>query len=267
MIIKHNQRLNDIYNQYINDEDGQEMNANHIFQLNHTYKQFLRDDYTQDIEAVIGIREIIKELVRLNIDADLLILKTVASQYYMFIEDILLYSDNKQDLNTNYKEYLDAIFYNQHMTVVDEKNPNEYYNQTVVPFNRLFINYLNDKSIYDMINQQFINDNRIEHYIAGFRQNSQNMEYHEMPVGYKEYINSSCFNYTRSLYFILLDELNTRYLHVIQEPLDSVTDPDRAELYKTYIQSINNIYFNQYISQYLYVIYFHCIKDDSDDQI
>lgn len=249
------QCLNDIHSQYLSDPLQLQRGIYYISRLNHAYEQYLANSYYDRVIADINFQRLIEELTRLDNDFDISHGGNIIHQYSVLFDNLFIHSDEMRALNTIYTQCSNAIFNNQEMRTLDYQILNEIDNQILDSFIRPFGDNLNSQYIYEMVYQQFMDDNCIEFHGVSYRSYTMNTINHEMSSDNEENI-----DYFRSLYHTFLNELNTRYLYAIQEHLESLNEPFQTELYRVYIRSINNLHFGPYIYQYLNMIYLHCIN-------
>lgn len=252
-------RLNNIYCQHLNNPYDRNMNFHHISQLNCIYEQYLADAYDNFAAAVNDLREMANEFIRLNNNLNFSCLENVIQHYYDLLLTLFSNSADRYYLDSIYSEYSNAIFYKQLLYATDSQSPSESDHQTLYSLNILSTGYLFNRSIYDNVYLQFMNDNCIEQHSTSYALYIRDIENHEVSVINIEHVDSTYDNYLSTLYHIFLGDLHVLFLRAIQEPLSRLNNPHQNTLFMAYIRNINNLYFGSYVRQYLNMIYNHYI--------
>lgn len=111
---EYNQRFEDVYNQYLNDINHQQISNSYLSRLNQVYRQYITDVHNQ-YAAAQNIQAIINEIYSLDDDFDISFLDPLIDQYESLIEDLFTNSINEEHLHIVYDQYMDAIANNQHV--------------------------------------------------------------------------------------------------------------------------------------------------------
>lgn len=242
------QSLNDIYNQYLNDPNSQQINDSCLSQLNIVYGQYLADSNSLYLDGS-NVDEMVNAFNGINEGLNISYLDHLTTLYYDIVYNLFNNCCARRHLDCIYSQYLNSLRNNLPVDVVDIQITNEYNNQILNFLNRIFISELNNQLVLASTNIQSMYNICMENFITAYKKYLLDVRKHMTFLVDREYNDSNYINYFSTVYNKFLNDLNNHHIQATQEPISRMNNLYQSTLYKTYLRNINNIYYGKYLQR------------------